>query len=88
MNTNGHPASAKDWGPTLTRKGFAALTNQNATPQLGDVIVMQGTSKSKDGHIEYYDGANWISDFIQEAMWPGPSYRAEKPSYKIYRLSS
>ena len=86
LNTTGHPASAKDWGSVLTRNGFVALLDANATPQLGDVIVIQGTTSSKNGHMEYYDGQNWISDFIQEQLWPGPAYRAEKPSYTIYRL--
>src|ERR1035437_4834904 len=88
LNTTGHPASAKDWGPTLPRNGFVALISGNAMPQLGDVVVMQSTSASKDGHIAYYDGENWISDFIQQELWPGPSFRSEKPSYKIYRPPS
>ena len=86
--TIGHPAAAKDWGPTLVRIGFRVIDPANYSAALGDVIVIQGTSMSKSGHIEIYDGKNWISDFVQQhGMWPGPSYRAEKPSYKIYRCN-
>ena len=86
LNTTGHPASARDWGPILIRNAFAALSNGNATPQLGDVVVIQATTRSSDGHMAYYDGTNWISDFIQPHLWPGPSYRSENPAYKIFRL--
>jgi hypothetical protein len=54
-------------------------------PQLGDIAVIQRTSNGPHGHIEGYDGANWISDFVQREFWPGPKYRAEKPRFEIYR---
>ncbi len=84
-DTTGHPVNARDWGPTLEKMGFAVVDPKDYTAQRGDVIVIQSTSTSKPGHIEGYDGKNWISDFVQPALWPGPSYREEKPAYKIYR---
>jgi hypothetical protein len=84
----GHPASAKDWGPVLLRAGFKTVTAakiENYRPSSGDVAVIQGTSSRADGHIQGYDGSQWISDFVQSAFWPGPSYRNEKPDFKIYR---
>ena len=89
-NTFGHPRDAKDWGPTLTRIGFKALVVTDLAtfqPMKGDVAVIQGTSHSASGHIQAYDGINWISDFIQPApsFWPGPAYRQEKPGVVIYR---
>jgi hypothetical protein len=87
--TAGHPRYAKDWGPTLLRAGFHALSGPALAyvPAVGDVIVFQGTSKSMSGHIELYDGKNWVSDFIQPGpgIWPGPSYRNESPPYQAYR---
>jgi len=53
--------------------------------EVGDVAVIQNPSSSTAGHIQGYDGANWISDFVQDAFWPGPAYRSEKPAYVIYR---
>ncbi|MBV8621498.1 MAG: CHAP domain-containing protein [Curvibacter sp.] len=93
-STNGHPTYAKDWGPTLVRIGFRAVSSANYQPAKGDVAVIQGTSSSVPGHIEAYDGRNWISDFVQPVrsgddppggFWPGPSYRNETPDYVIYR---
>ena len=83
-----HPVSAKDWGPTLVSLGFAELAAGDTAYQLGDVAVIQGTSESKDGHIQGYDSParQWISDFVQKRdFWPGPSFRNEKPAFVVYR---
>jgi hypothetical protein len=80
-----HPVSAKDWGPTLEALGFTAEGDPSAAV-LGDIAVIQATSDSADGHIEGYDGHEWISDFVQKrGFWPGPTFRAEMPDYVLYR---
>ena len=84
-NTAGHPVSAKDYGPLLKKNGFTVVIATPYVPQLGDIAVIQRTSNGPHGHIEGYDGANWISDFVQREFWPGPKYRAEKPRFEIYR---
>ena len=89
LDTKGHPRDAKDWGPTLKGMGFDTIADKSYIPRKGDVIVIQGTSTAAAGHIEFYDGKNWVSDFIQpdaKDVYPGPSYRKEKPAYKVYRL--
>jgi hypothetical protein len=81
-----HPVSAKDWGPTLEALGFNPVQGDDPDAVLGDVAVIQSTSDCRDGHIEGYDGTEWISDFVQKrGFWPGPTYRAETPAYIIYR---
>jgi hypothetical protein len=80
-----HPLKAKDWGPTLIALGFVPIPNAGYTPKPGDIAVIQSTTASDAGHIEGYDGQNWISDFVQREFWPGPSFRIEKPAYIIYR---
>ncbi len=81
-----HPVSAKDWGPTLETLGFTRIQIDPEGAQLGDIAVIQSTSASADGHIEAYDGSAWISDFVQKrGFWPGPSFRAERPSFVLYR---
>ena len=75
---------AKDFGPSLISVGFHALV-PNLPPEAGDVVVMNGTSQSEAGHMAIYNGGKWVSDFIQEGIYPGPSYRKERPSYVIYR---
>lgn len=88
------PASshAKDWGPVLARFGFVSVITVDAhgqpsgyIPEKGDIAVIQATSSSIPGHMQGYDGREWISDFVQTAFWPGPSYRNEKPAFVIYR---
>jgi type VI secretion system secreted protein VgrG len=87
--TTGHPAAAKDYGPLLLRNGYHAIASDNPAtymPMKGDVVVMQPTSSGNAaGHIEGYDGTDWISDFVQSGFWPGSAYRKEKPRYVIYR---
>ena len=85
VNSAGHPVSAKAYGPFLQKVGFAVVTATPYIPQLGDIGVIQGTSKSVHGHIAGYDGTRWVSDFVQKELYPGPSYRAEKPKIEIYR---
>lgn len=86
-DTTGHPVSAKDWGPTLLRAGFTVVTDAPYVAELGDVVVIQPTSRNLHGHIAGFDGRNWISDFVQQEMWPGPAYRQEKPLHNFYRLA-
>ena len=85
VNSAGHPVSAKDYGPFLRNRGFATVSHAGYVPQLGDIVVIQHTSRSADGHIEGFDGTQWISDFVQREFWPGPSFRTEQPSFEIFR---
>jgi hypothetical protein len=89
-DTRGHPASAKDYGPTLTRNGFHAIKVED--PDIyhflkGDIAVIQPTEQGNPaGHIAGYDGRDWISDFVQwSGFWPGPAYKKENPDYVVYR---
>ncbi len=83
-----HPVNAKDYGPVLARAGFEVVPPSGYNPAKGDVIVIQSyKGGSPAGHIEMFDGIRWVSDFKQPShdIWPGPGYRASKPSYVIYR---
>jgi hypothetical protein len=86
-DTTGNPVSAKDWGPTLFRAGFTVVTDVPYVAELGDVVVIQPTSTNLHGHIAGFDGRNWISDFVQREMWPGPAYQQEKPPHNFYRFA-
>lgn len=82
----GRTESAKDFGPKLEAAGFRQVTDGSL--QKGDVAVIQAIPGHPDGHMTMYDGQGWASDFKQNGMYPGPSYRAQKPPYKIYRHQS
>jgi hypothetical protein len=83
------PAQAKDWGLTLLGIGFHEITvgDPDAFGFIkGDIMVMAPHKRGNPaGHMAGYDGRNWISDFIQRDFWSGPGYRAEMPSYVVYR---
>jgi len=75
---------AKNYGPGLQKAGFKAI----ATPgeyKVGDVVVIQSTSKSTAGHMQIYTENGWYSDHKQAGFWPGPSYRNEEPAFTVYR---
>ncbi|MDJ0087731.1 CHAP domain-containing protein [Pantoea allii] len=73
---------AKDMGRNLVLAGFHQV---HGTPIEGDVAIIQPIHGHPYGHACIYDGHQWISDFVQRTMYPGPSYRTEHPSFVIYR---
>ena len=87
--TGGHPANAKDWEATLLRNGYrriAARDPESYGAQAGDVAIIQPyKGGNPSGHIQAWDGRNWISDFVQRGFWPGPGYRNGKPEFAVYR---
>jgi len=87
MKTDGRPVSAKDYGPFLLKKGFKEISGGNDKP--GDIVVFEGfkgpKSNHPDGHIQMYNGNDWVSDFIQTGFWAGSDYREVEPNHKYYR---
>ena len=58
----------------------------------GDVVVLQGypggTSDARGipyGHIQMYNGSNWVSYWRQKSIWPGQGYIDNRPAHQIYR---
>jgi hypothetical protein len=78
--------SAKNYGFNLESGGFVRV---HSLPRKGDVVVMQpwpeATGNSVHGHMAIYDGLKWISDFVQQDIFPNQTYRQHKPPYQIYR---
>ncbi|MGP4714088.1 MULTISPECIES: CHAP domain-containing protein [unclassified Psychrobacter] len=54
---------------TLTQAGFTKISNDMA-PQVGDVVVFNRTSRRPHGHIQIFDGNDWVSDFRQKSISP------------------
>lgn len=88
LNTADRPASgdAGDYGPFLVKHGAQIVPQESYVPQVGDVVIFSKTAQHPFGHIETYDGHNWVSDFMQHSFSP---YRdaSSAPPYTIYRLS-
>lgn len=55
---------------TLAGAGFTQISSTNYVPQIGDVVVFNRTSKNPHGHIQIYDGSQWVSDFRQPKFSP------------------
>jgi hypothetical protein len=88
LNTEDRPRSgdAGDYGPFLLRHGAHVVPLDGYTPQVGDTAVFDKTEQHPNGHIEMFDGRQWVSDFLQHNFSP---YRdsASTPPFTIYRLS-
>ncbi|BDW93455.1 hypothetical protein MACH07_22870 [Flagellimonas marinaquae] len=78
--------SAKNYSQYLPTKGFSEVSSENYVPMAGDIVVIQSyTGGSVHGHIQMYNGEEWVSDFVQNDFWPGSGYKKNKPSYNIFR---
>lgn len=66
---------------TLSGAGFTKISTNNYTPQVGDVAVFNRSSKHPHGHIQIYDGKQWVSDFRQPNFSP---YRQHN-GYSVWR---
>ena len=54
---------------TLASAGFTKISN-DMPPQIGDVVVYDRTSSRPHGHIQIFDGQDWVSDFRQKSISP------------------
>ncbi len=54
---------------TLASAGFTKISN-DMQPQIGDVVVYDRTSRRPHGHIQIFDGTDWVSDFRQNSISP------------------
>lgn len=66
---------------TLAGAGFTRISSDNYVPQVGDVVVFNRSSKNPHGHIQIYDGRQWVSDFRQPNFSP---YRTHN-GYSVWR---
>jgi len=82
--TTGRPSAAGNYGPFLQQKGFNPVSMNGYTPQTGDIVVFDSTTLHPYGHIEGYDGDQWVSDFRQRSMNPY-SNPSSAGSSTIYR---
>lgn len=78
----------------LSSVGFSKI-DPNTTPATGDIEVFPGSSASPHGHIQVYNGNNWVSDFNQNGGSmtrpygaPGAKYAGITPNMYRYSGSS
>lgn len=65
------PVSAGDYATqgTLRTVGFEQI-NMSSQPQIGDVMIWSKVAAHAHGHIQIYNGKQWVSDFIQRTSMP------------------
>ncbi|MFP5471079.1 MAG: hypothetical protein ACLGGV_05750 [Bacteroidia bacterium] len=87
------PVPAREYGPFLESIGFNAINAD--TYLLGDIAVIQGypggTADANGvpyGHVQMYNGTQWISNYYQNDFWPGANYRRYQPAFQIYRYGN
>jgi hypothetical protein len=86
LDTTGNPVAAKDYGPFLQDRGFTKPP-QESSPQAGDIVVLQ-PGPSPWGHIQVWNGNQWVSDYMQPrntGVYPGTHYRDARAPYARYR---
>jgi len=78
LSTNGRPASATDYDLFLPKLGFTTVVKTNYIAQKGDIVVFKSFGDHVHGHIQMYNGSQWVSDFKQNGfgVW--------KDGYKEY----
>jgi GH24 family phage-related lysozyme (muramidase) len=86
--TPGNPVSACNYNPYLEKFGFKKVSTTSY--EKGDIAVFeafQGDKKYHEhGHIQMWNGTQWVSDFKQRDYWAGPDYRKHKPGSVVYRM--
>ncbi len=82
-------ADAKNYGSSLRTVGFDSMGQLHGGFKRGDVAVIQPIPGHPHGHMTMFNGTIWISDFRQmHGLYPGPGYRAQRPSYSVFRYQA
>ena len=82
LDTDGRPVNAKDYGPFFIKLGAFVVQQEGYIPKAGDFAVFEGTDDHPIGHVQVYDGTQWVSDFKQNSYNP---YHDDTDS-KVYRF--
>ena len=89
IKTPNNPVPAYKYAEYLKQLGFEEVDSANYKPEKADVVVFEpfeGKKKDhRDGHIQMWDGNQWVSDFIQKHFWPGTDFENATPHYRVFR---
>ena len=93
INGNSLHNGPHNYGPGLQDLGFVPIPYVKGQKFLpGDVMIFQPwlTKAGGNGHIQVWDGTQWVSDFLQPIMkdgYPGPgsTYESNDSQYQLYR---
>lgn len=80
-----HPIAASDWGGTLAEIGYRQINPEFENPKVGDIYIINRTSRHRYGHIAGFTGSQWVSDYRQRSH---DVYKDPNVTYEYYRLPS
>ena len=80
----GAMADGKDYGPILLKNGFRVVETNGYSPIKGDVTVVDGNAAHKWGHVQMYNGDQWVSDFFQGCCSTKPGYEYGGNGFMVY----
>ncbi len=80
----GAMADGKDYGPILLKNGFNIISKTGYSPIKGDVTVYDGNATHKWGHVQIYNGNEWVSDFFQGYIGVKTGYEYGGNGFMVY----
>jgi len=80
----GAMADGKDYGPILLNNGFNIVNKITYYPIKGDVTVYNGNTTHKWGHVQMYNGNEWVSDFYQGYIGIKKGYEFGGNGFMVY----
>lgn len=89
LDTTGRPDEAREYGPFLIHLGAHHVPNEDylGHEKLGDIVVIQPVEgHSEAGHIEMWDGQQWVSDFKQHHLSPYAGHTPDDLDFAVYRF--
>ena len=76
------PNAAKDYGTFLQKNGYRNINT--STYLKGDIAVFNSNANHTWGHVQIYNGEQWVSDYFQNRFWPNNTYENAN-DYSIFR---
>ncbi len=78
--------AAVNYGPGLLKAGFRVVDDimDDSQIQIGDVVIYSITKTSPWGHIQVWNGKQWVSDYRQSSKYPDKTYFNLVPTYYRY----
>lgn len=75
-------SSAYMYENIMPQIGFSKISQEHYKPAVGDIIVWRKKASNPHGHIQIYNGEQWVSDFKQPSMY---IYGQNHNGYTIWR---
>ena len=73
------PKRSCEFAGILYKYGFVPVEWSIFSPKRGDICIFgPTTNKYPDGYACIYSGSKWISDYVQNSIWPDDEFKSER----------